>query len=86
MAETPQSLPRTLWLGMFVVLVLLALAYLLSLAELGSVRKISPLPVLNPIADFALTNQDGQLTTLADLTNRVWVADIIFFNLRSLPA
>jgi protein SCO1/2 len=78
MAETPQTLPRTLWVGMFLVLVLLALAYLLSLAELGSARKINPLPVLNLIADFALTNQDGQLTTLADLTNRVWVADIIF--------
>ena len=27
---------------------------------------------------FTLTNQDGNPTTLTDLTNRVWVADIIF--------
>ena len=38
----------------------------------------SPLPVLGHVADFTLTNQDGQVTTLADLTNHVWVADIIF--------
>ena len=36
------------------------------------------LPVLNPIADFTLMNQDGRATTLADLSNHVWVADIIF--------
>jgi protein SCO1/2 len=37
-----------------------------------------PLPVIGPVADFALTNQDGQLTTVADFSNHVWVADIIF--------
>ena len=37
-----------------------------------------PLPVIGQVADFTLTNQDGQITTLASLTNRVWVADIIF--------
>ena len=37
-----------------------------------------PLPVIGHVADFTLTNQDGQVTTLADLTNHVWVADIIF--------
>ncbi|MGH7975293.1 MAG: SCO family protein [Limisphaerales bacterium] len=30
------------------------------------------------MAGFTLTNQDGKVTTLADLTNHVWVADIIF--------
>ncbi len=34
--------------------------------------------VIGTVADFTLTNQDGQVTTLADLTNHVWVADIIF--------
>jgi cytochrome oxidase Cu insertion factor (SCO1/SenC/PrrC family) len=34
--------------------------------------------VIGPVADFTLTNQDGNVTTLADLTNHVWVADIIF--------
>lgn len=59
------------------VLVLLALAYLLSLAEVERSHKTA-LPVLGQIADFTLTNENGQITTLADLTNHVWIADIIF--------
>ncbi len=51
--------------------------YLLSLVEYSQARQ-KALPVLDQIADFTLTNQDSQVTTLADLTNRVWVADIIF--------
>jgi protein SCO1/2 len=62
---------------MGLILILLGLAYVLSFVEMGHARKNS-LPVLNQVADFTLTNQDGQLTTLADLTNHVWVADIIF--------
>ena len=55
----------------------LGLAYLLSLAEFNRQHR-QPLPVIGTVADFTLTNQDGQVTTLAGLTNRVWVADIIF--------
>jgi protein SCO1/2 len=77
MADIPQPLPRTLWVGMALFLVLLGLAYLLSLAEFDSIRKAS-LPILGQVADFALTNQNERVTTLGDLTNRVWVADIIF--------
>jgi cytochrome oxidase Cu insertion factor (SCO1/SenC/PrrC family) len=77
MAETPQPMSRTLWLGMGLVFGLLGLAYLLSFAEMGREHKI-PSPVLGQISDFTLTNQNNQLTTLADLTNHVWVADIIF--------
>ena len=51
--------------------------FLLSLAEMSRAHK-SALPVFGQIADFTLTNQDGKVTTLADLTNHVWVADIIF--------
>ena len=61
---------------MFFIFVLLGLAYLLSFAEFGSHK--SHLPVLGPVADFALTNEAGQATTLVNLTNHVWVADIIF--------
>ena len=70
-------MPRTLWLGLGVLLIFLALAYLLSLAELTR-QQTRALPVIGPVADFTLTNQDGKTTTLADLTNHVWVADIIF--------
>jgi protein SCO1/2 len=77
MAEPSQQLPRALWLGVGLVLGFLGLAYLLSVAELKQARNQPP-PVIGPVADFTLTNQDGQVTTLADLSNRVWVADIIF--------
>lgn len=40
--------------------------------------RIQPLPVYGQVADFALTNQDGRLFTLADLRGHVWVADVIF--------
>lgn len=72
----PSKLPQTFWLGAFIVFVLLGLAYLLSVIEFKQQQQ--PLPVLGKIADFTLTNQDGNVTTLADLTNHVWVADIIF--------
>jgi protein SCO1/2 len=76
MADMPEQLPRTLWVGIFLMLALLSIACLLSLAELKNQQ--SALPVYGQVADFILTNQDSQVTTLADLTNRVWVADIIF--------
>jgi cytochrome oxidase Cu insertion factor (SCO1/SenC/PrrC family) len=77
MPDSPQPLPRSLWVGLALVFLLLGLAYLLSFAEFQGARKNS-LPVLGQVSDFALTNQAGQLTTLLDLTNHVWVADIIF--------
>jgi protein SCO1/2 len=77
MSEPFQQLPRTLWLGLGLLLGFLGLAYLLSLAEFKRQHRQS-LPVIGAVAGFTLTNQDGKVTTLADLTNRVWVADIIF--------
>jgi len=78
MADTPQQLPRTLWIGIVLLLVVLCLAYALSLMELNHTHRPAALPVIGPVAGFTLTNQDGQVTTLDDLTNRVWIADIIF--------
>jgi len=59
-----------LGLGAVAVLVLAALRF-------GG-GTTQPLPVCGQIADFALTNQDGKVVSLADLRGRVWVADIIF--------
>jgi cytochrome oxidase Cu insertion factor (SCO1/SenC/PrrC family) len=78
MADVPQQLPRTLWIGLLLVLVMICMAYALSLMELKGVHRRPALPVLGPVADFALLNQDGRMVTLADLSNHVWVADIIF--------
>src|SRR5260370_3695337 len=69
------KLPQTIWMGIILLFGFLGLAYLLSLAEF---KQQHPLPVIGKIADFTLTNQDGKITTLADLNNHVWVADIIF--------
>jgi len=46
-------------------------------AQHGSEQK-TKLPVMRPVADFNLTNQNGQAVTLADLRGKVWLADIIF--------
>jgi protein SCO1/2 len=77
MTENPRQLPRTIWLGFSLLTGLMGLAYLVSLAQLNRAHH-RPLPVLDQIADFNLTNQNGQVETLAGLTNHVWVADIIF--------
>jgi len=77
MSEPSSKLSQTLWLGVALLLGFLGLAYLLSLAEFKQQQRQS-LPVIGAITDFTLTTQDGRVTTLADLTNRVGVADIIF--------
>ncbi|SRR5581483_8163993 len=69
------KLPQTFLFGFLFLLAFLGLAYLASFAEF---QKQTALPPLGKISDFTLTNQDGKVTTLADLTNHVWVADIIF--------
>jgi len=75
MADSFHLLPRSLWIGIFFLIAFLSVAGMLSLAEL---KNQPALPVIGQIADFTLTNQDNQVTTLAALTNHVWVADIIF--------
>lgn len=77
MPETSRPLPRSLWLGYSVGFGLIGLTLIIALV-LRSYPPEPPLPVIGPVADFALTNQNGVLTTLADFTNRVWVADIVF--------
>jgi protein SCO1/2 len=77
MAEPPKQFPRIVWLGMSLAFGLLGLAYIVALTKMEHSRQ-NTLPALGQIADFTLTNQNGQATTLADLSNHVWVADIIF--------
>jgi protein SCO1 len=77
MADSSPRMPSLLGIGFVLLLCLLGLAYLLSIAQYDKGRR-SALPVIDQIGDFALTNQNNQVVTLADLTNHVWVADIIF--------
>ena len=78
MTDAPPRAPRTLWVGVLLFLVLFVLAFLLWGLQTAREFKQAPPPVLGAVADFALTNQDGQAVSLAALTNHVWVADIIF--------
>lgn len=75
MNEPSERLSRTLWIGVGLLIVILAVAAVLSRVERG--RAVA-LPVLGPVGDFTLTNQNGQAVTLAELRGHVWVADIIF--------
>lgn len=77
MDETSERLSRTLWVGVGLLIVILAVAMVLSRVEPKHGRTAAP-PVLGQVADFTLTNQNGQAVTLANLRGHVWVADIIF--------
>jgi cytochrome oxidase Cu insertion factor (SCO1/SenC/PrrC family) len=78
MTDAPPQLSRTFWIGLLLVLVMLCLAYALSLLGLKRVHRQHDLPVIGPVAGFTLMDQDGRAALLADLSNHVWVADIIF--------
>ena len=78
MDQTPERISRTLWVGIGFLIVIFCVAYVLSRVESKRPATRPALPVIGPVADFALTNQQGRVVTLADLRGRVWVADIIF--------
>jgi len=78
MTEVSTRPPRTIWVGFLLFFALFALAFLLWLVQASRNFGQAPLPVIGQVADFTLTNEDGVATSLADLTNHVWVADIIF--------
>jgi len=68
--------PWTVGVGLMLLVLALSLAFLLAKAQSRLARQ--PLPVLAPVADFSLTNQNNAAVSLADLRGKVWVADIIF--------
>ena len=78
MSDIPSRPPRTIWVGFCLFFTLLALAFLLWAVHAARMTKQPKLKVIGPVAPFNLTNQDSQSTSLADFTNRVWVADIVF--------
>ncbi len=77
MEQPPPRFSRTLWIGVGLLIVILAFSFVLSRPDAPR-HRVAPLPVLGQLTDFALTNQAGQLVRLADLGGKVWVADIIF--------
>ena len=75
MPDKSGPLPKSVWIGLAMMFGFFGLAGLLAFL---SQPKLHPIPVIGPVADFTLTNEGGAVTTLANLTNHVWVADIIF--------
>jgi len=77
MPEESSSLPRSVWVGCTLAILLIGLGvFSARLQKTG--QPTGTLPVIGPVADFSLTNQDNKITTLADFTNHVWIADIVF--------
>ncbi|HYG36753.1 MAG TPA: SCO family protein [Clostridia bacterium] len=77
MNERVQQTNRLIWVGLGLTAALLVLAFLLATLRARALLG-KPLPVYGQVADFTLTNQMGQIVSLADLRGSVWVADIIF--------
>jgi protein SCO1/2 len=70
---------RTVWLvwgGFLLIGTTCLLAVLTQVRSRANAREA--LPIYGQVADFSLTNQNGQAVSLADLRGHVWVADIIF--------
>ncbi len=78
MSDTTSRPPRTIWVGFLLFFALFALAFLLWMFQTARQFNQPPLRVIGPVAPFNLTNQESQNTSLADFTNHVWVADIVF--------
>ena len=76
-SHQPARSAKSVWIGFALVLATISAIVLLARIESAGKRAV-PLPVLGQIPDFTLTNQTGQVITLASLRGKVWVADIIF--------
>ncbi len=67
---------RLVWIALGLTAVLLASVFFM--VTFSRSAGGPPLPDYGQVADFTLTNQDGQAISLANLRGRVWVADVIF--------
>jgi len=77
MAQRVEQPPRTLWLGLFLLVVMFGLAYWM-LSRTQPQNRSPQVPFLGYVGDFTLTNQSGTRVTLDSLAGKVWLADIIF--------
>lgn len=66
-----------IWVGLGFTALTLLFAFLVVSWRL-QVRSGKPPPVYGRVADFTLTNQNGQAISLSSLRGQVWVADVIF--------
>ena len=77
MNEPARSIGWRVWAGLGLLGVTCVAAFVLVQVK-SRTPSGPPLPVIDQIADFALTNENGHAVSLADLRGHVWVADIIF--------
>ena len=77
MAQDSVRPPRTIWVGFLLLFGLMGLGYLLWLVQVTR-EQAQALRVIGLVAPFTLTSQDEKNVSLADFTNHVWVADIVF--------
>lgn len=75
-AETVKTGSRGLQIVVWTVLGLVIVGVIASF--LSSNSKRSHLPEYGKVQPFSLTNQAGNIVSLADLKGQVWVADVIF--------
>ena len=66
-----------MWAGLALAMALPLGAFLYTASKLQS-SAAGRLPIISPVADFTLTNQEAAAVSLADLRGHVWLADIIF--------
>jgi protein SCO1/2 len=78
MNRTGKTVSWSLWIGIALITVTLALALTLQKLKTELAARSVALPVISAVPAFTLTNQLGQPVTLENLKGRVWVADIIF--------
>ena len=78
MKENSPRPPRTIWVGFLLLFGILGLSFTVWIVQISRKFSHPPLPVISAVAPFILTSQNEQPVTLADFTNRVWVADIVF--------
>jgi len=77
MSSTARSGDRLAWVALASAMVLLVAALGVKTFKLRGAAARA-LPILGPVADFTLTNQEGRAVSLADFRGRVWLGDIIF--------
>jgi cytochrome oxidase Cu insertion factor (SCO1/SenC/PrrC family) len=77
MASPTRKMEVLVWTTLGLVIASLVLAFILANLRLRMALG-KPLPIIGPVADFSLTNQNSKAVSLKDLQGQPWVADVIF--------
>jgi protein SCO1 len=72
MSQPPRKIEWAVWGALGVIALAILAAFVATQFKGGS------LPVYATLPDFTLTNQNGQMVTLADFRGQIWIADAIF--------